>query len=511
LSWGAHGVVDFPLQDTLAPFGWEAPFSNAFYSWDAAIPRDPDGVRTQLPARWAPTRRFGDAIARYGPLLAATHRVATIAIADEVSASDPATLSNGDVAQIAAQLKAALRTCNMRGLTCDVVDLRYSGSARLLRYRTLVLLPFVRPPTPSVADRLMRLTYSHLHIVSGVPNERGSGITVLASRNATFGIAVNWSDAQQRFGGATWTGTRTIAVKPFTVGARDARLIVLALHGKPAAAAPAVPWPLPAVPQAWVDLNARQAVHAALPPAVAGEARATVGAAFGSGEQTVTLSNDRAVAVFVPDGGARLVAFAARSDLPHNAVNATGALRDDVLLEPPPSATDRIAAYTHSYPAGTFNRPYRTDIVVASGPEAVVRFTYAAPDLGPGAIFEKTVRLAAGSTRLVVDERVSFDAAASGQHAVTLSALNVPPGAVTTTAPSFLAWFGGHAIAVTWLPDGVQRATWTRYGSNGTLTLVTAANTLRTTYAIGAAPNLRAAQAFAQDERDWLGANPNPP
>ena len=38
LSWGAHGVVDFPLQDTLAPFGWEAPFSNAFYSWFAAIP-----------------------------------------------------------------------------------------------------------------------------------------------------------------------------------------------------------------------------------------------------------------------------------------------------------------------------------------------------------------------------------------------------------------------------------------------------------------------------------------
>jgi hypothetical protein len=248
-----------------------------------------------------------------------------------------------------------------------------------------------------------------------------------------------------------------------------------------------------------------------LPAVVPGAAQAAFGTAFGTGDQTVTLSNDRAVAVIVPEGGARLVAFAARTDLPRNAVNATGALRDDVLLEPPPSTTDRIAAYTHSYPAGTFNRPYRTDIVVASGPEAVVRFTYSAPDLGPGAIFEKTVRLAAGSTRLVVDERVAFDGAASGQRAVTLSALNAPPGASTTTAPSFLAWFGGRAIAVTWLPESVQRATWTRYGSNGTLTLVAAANTLRTTYAIERAPSLRAAQAFAQDERDWLGANPNPP
>ena len=510
LSWGAHGVVDFPLQDSLAPFGWEAPFSNAFYSWDAAVPRDPDALRAALPARWAPTKRFGDEIARYGPLLAATHRVATIAIADEVSASDPAALTNGNVAQIAAGLKAALRTCNARGLTCDVVDLRYSGYQRLLRYRTLVLLPFVRSPTPQVADRLMRLTYSHLHIVGSIPNERGSGITVLAGRDATFGIAVNWSNAPQRFGGPTWTGTRMLAVRPFVVGARDARLVVLALGGHPAGRATAVPLP-PAVSQPWLDLNARQAVHASLPAPVAGEARAAFGAAFGSGESTVTLSNDRVVAAFVPDGGARLVAFASRGDLPRNAVNATGALRDDVLLEPLPSTTDRIAAYTHSYPAGTYNRPYRTDIVVATGPEAVVRFTYAAPDLGPGAIFEKTVRLAAGSTRLVVDERVSFDAGAAGQHAVTLSALNVPPGAATLTSPSFLAWFGGYALAVTWLPDAVQRATWTRFGSNGTLTLVAAANALRTTYALGAAPSLRAAQDFANGERDWLTANPNPP
>ncbi|HYW54044.1 MAG TPA: amino acid permease, partial [Dongiaceae bacterium] len=37
LAWGAHGVIDFPMQDTLAPFGWEAPFSNTLYAWDAAL------------------------------------------------------------------------------------------------------------------------------------------------------------------------------------------------------------------------------------------------------------------------------------------------------------------------------------------------------------------------------------------------------------------------------------------------------------------------------------------
>ncbi len=57
LSWGIHGVVDFPLQDTLAPFGWEAPFSNAFYSWDAAIPRDPDRMAAFAAARTLGTDR----------------------------------------------------------------------------------------------------------------------------------------------------------------------------------------------------------------------------------------------------------------------------------------------------------------------------------------------------------------------------------------------------------------------------------------------------------------------
>jgi len=515
LSWGAHGVVDFPLQDTLAPFGWEAPFSNAFYSWDAAIPRDPDALQTRgIPARWAPTKQFGDEVARYGTLLAATHRVATIAIADEVSASDAATLTNDDVAAIAERLKAALRTCNARGLTCDVVDLRFSSNARLARYQTLVIPRFVQPPVPAVAARLTRLARTSLTIVTQVPNRRGSGITVLAGRDATFGIAVNWSNTAQRFGGPTWTGTQTRTIPPFTVGARDARLIVLTQRANSAAVAaiapPRAPAPLARTP--WVDLNARQAVHVALPAVPPGEARVTTGAAFGSGDRTVTLANARVVAVIVPDAGARLVVFAPREGLPYNATNATGALRDDVLLEPPPSTTDRIAKYTHSYPAGTFNRPYRTDIISAAGAEAVVRFHYDAPDLAGGAHFEKTVRLAADSTRLVVDERVSFDGTEPAQRAVTLAALDVVPAAFVEINPTFVSNSERrHTLAVTWDPAAVDHATWTRYGSNGTLTLVAAGTGLRTTYALSNADTANAARTFAQAEREWLATHPNSP
>jgi amino acid transporter len=511
LSWGAHGVVDFPLQDTLAPFGWEAPFSNAFYSWNAAIPREPDALRGSPPQRWGPTQRFGAEIARYGSLLAATHRLATIALADEISASDEDALTNDDVAAIAVALKAELQLCIVRGLTCDVVDLRFASERRLRSYRTLVVAPFVRPPLPAIAARLAALARAGVTVTDRVPNRLGRGITVLAGRDATFGVVTNWSDTPQRYGGPLWIGTRTIRVAPFTLAPHDARLLVLAAH-VPIPAPPRPPAPPAAVDEPWIDLNASQAVHVQLPAVGPGQARVFFGAAFGSGSRTVTVANARVAAVFVPGGGARLVVFAPadRRLQPFNAANSTGALRDDVLVQPPPSTTDRIARYTHSYPAGTFNRLYAVDVLQAAGPIAIVRFSYAAPDLPGDPHFEKTIRLAADSTRLVVDERVTFDAEPSVQRAIARSALAVPPDALTETAPSFLAWSGGEALAVTWNPLDAS-ADWKRYGSNGTLTLVAAGQRLRTTYALDVAAGRAEAEAFAQKERDWLAANPNPP
>jgi fructoselysine transporter len=515
LSWGTHGVVDFPLQDTLAPFGWEAPFSNAFYSWDAAIPRDAGALALarERPARWSPTARFGAMVARYGSLLAATHRVATIAIANEVSASDPATLTKDDIGAITATLKESLRTCNQRGLTCDVIDLRFSSDARLRRYRTIVVPPFVRPPVPAIAARLRALARSHVAVTGRVPSERGTGITVLAGRHATFGLAVNWSDTARRFGGAVWTGTTTANVPAFTVSPRDARLVVLrSLATIPPTTLPSAAM-IAAIHPPRIKLNAEQSVEAALPTVPANEARVVRGEAFGRGDATITLANARVAAIIVPNGGARLVAFVPTDGSPvrFNAVNAAGALRDDVLIQPPLSTTDRIAKYTHAYPAGTFNRPYRVTIVRASGASAIVRFTYDAPDIAGGMHVEKTVRLDAGATRLVVDDRVRFGHAATAQRAIALSALAVPPDAVVEQTPSYLAWDGNYAISVAWAPLGVDRAIWTRYGSNGTLTLVAAGTTLRTTYALTAASTKPAADAFAATEREWLTANPNPP
>ena len=147
----------------------------------------------------------------------------------------------------------------------------------------------------------------------------------------------------------------------------------------------------------------------------------------------------------------------------------------------------------------------------ASGASAIVRFSYDAPDIAGGLHVEKTVRLDADGTRLIVDERASFGDDSAAQRSVIRSALAVAPDAIVATSPSFLAWNGSTAISVAWPAEQVDNATWTRFGSNGTLSLVVARVNLRTTYALAPATSLSAAQAFAASERDWLSANPNPP
>ena len=48
---GAHGIVNFPVQDTIYPHGWEAPWANWSYAWDAALTSD-----LHASPRYAPTR-----------------------------------------------------------------------------------------------------------------------------------------------------------------------------------------------------------------------------------------------------------------------------------------------------------------------------------------------------------------------------------------------------------------------------------------------------------------------
>ncbi|MGB6985021.1 MAG: beta-galactosidase [Candidatus Aquilonibacter sp.] len=105
LQMGVRGVVNFPVQDTHNPAGYEAPWANWFYDWDAAL--DVDGNPSP---RYAPTAAFGALVERYGPLLATMQPLADRAIA-----------WRGDADATIAQLQQ----CHALALTCRVYDPRY--------------------------------------------------------------------------------------------------------------------------------------------------------------------------------------------------------------------------------------------------------------------------------------------------------------------------------------------------------------------------------------------------
>ncbi len=165
IGMGVRGIVNFPAQDTMYPAGWEVPFANAFYAWDAALGY---GAATstvpryvKLAPRGLPTQTVGTIVATFGTMLAAAHVVPDAAIAYLTSAYDAKSMTNADVATVAERTMAAQRSCRRLSLTCELVDLRYADRAHLRRFPILLVpypksgplrnRPFVIPAARTIA------------------------------------------------------------------------------------------------------------------------------------------------------------------------------------------------------------------------------------------------------------------------------------------------------------------------------------------------------------------------
>jgi hypothetical protein len=166
----------------------------------------------------------------------------------------------------------------------------------------------------------------------------------------------------------------------------------------------------------------------------------TSGDVYRDGSQAVTFDNGLVRLIVSPDAGAR--AFVFEDDATRrNAFTSVGGLRDDVAVEPPLSTTDRIAKYTHQFPAGMFNRPY-TASIASSGTAAAATFAYHAPDVLPhGAIFTRTVSMRPGERAFDLREHVDFKDAAPGdpQRAVSVTSLSVGDTSMPMTTQRVLA------------------------------------------------------------------------
>ena len=137
LSRGLRGLTYFPLQDTVTPAGYEVPWANRFYRWDAAF--DLNGERRE---RAGALLRNGRLIHALGEKLAATHLQANLGVVDLTASLPQASLSPKEIREIAANLQRALRLLEAMGYTGELVDAENQPASQLERYPLLlVLLP----------------------------------------------------------------------------------------------------------------------------------------------------------------------------------------------------------------------------------------------------------------------------------------------------------------------------------------------------------------------------------
>jgi hypothetical protein len=393
LQMGAHGVVNFPLQDTRNPAGYEAPWANAFYGWDAAL--DLDGNPTP---RSIPTAAFGRLVQHYGTVLATMQPRSDVAIAWLGSAYAHADFASLESVTIAQQAR-----CRALVLTCRILDLRYASAADLERTPVLVIpADPTRTFVPSVAQRLAAYRG---RVVATVDAARATSSTG-GLRDAALLVAPDGKRALLDIFNAATTaritpatsitlGGRRYAIPTLRIAPGDARDLALGFTAPPVPPATALPHLAP-LPVRW-----RAVSH--------GTATAYELDVYHDGSPTYVLDNGRVRIVISADAGARAFLF---EDLhtQRNAFTSIGALRDDVATPLPPSPRDYIAAYTHPFPAGTFNRSYACAIEHA-GASALLRCRYQAPDLAATPVrFEKTVVLGPNATAFTVRLRATADA-----------------------------------------------------------------------------------------------------
>ncbi|HET6896090.1 MAG TPA: amino acid permease [Candidatus Baltobacteraceae bacterium] len=495
LQMGAHGIVNFPAQDTLNPAGWEAPWTNAFYSWDAAL-----SVQLTPQARWKPTAAFGSLVARYGAQLAHTHRAADAAVSYLTSAYDPPNISNEDIAHIAQVTMDAQRGCRIMRISCSIVDLRYVPLSDLRRYAVLIVPPdglhasFI----PSVRQKLAAYRASGGRIVSsarrahvaspvagGVPN---AALLVSDDRRFAFLDIVNYGRTQLHVRAArVHEGSFSAQVPAQTVPARDAVLVPLgavAPREMPLAVVrgPSTK-PSPEISKGQDDKAGQDdkttiplragsvvSVHAPLRDGV--YARDV----YRDGYPAIVMQN-RAVRLIVsPCAGAR--AFVFEDFATHeNFFTTVGGLRDSWKNPLPPSARDYIGKYTHPIATGTFNRCYSVRV---SGAARETSFSYTAPDAPPaGARFRKKIALDPDGFTETLNAAFTHSPT---QRAQTLTSFAIDRGTNILRVPNGIGFYARskqRLVAVVWQSGSVSGVDIQRHTADALVTLTFSAGPAR--------------------------------
>jgi hypothetical protein len=351
---------------------------------------------------------------------------------------------------------AAQRACRNAGLSCALVDPAAVGAGSLRQYAFVIVseprvegLPAMRG---DVALRLSSYQHGGGRVVrTGNPDasellsvlrELGrrpivTGVLGASFARDTTGVVAgflslsNYSGADLSIEHAVISDPsgRRIVLPPFHISKHSAIVAPVDVHLRLIEApdpAPGTPIVVPPAPRDRLQIRDDVGVAQSFRTVRPGSSEAYESDVYGDGSACTVLDNSLVRVIVSEAAGARAFAFVDEVT-ERNAFTTVGALRDDVAVEPPLSTTDRIAKYTHQFPAGMFNRPYSAAIL-GSGPHAVVRFAYDAPDVVPhGVEFSRVVTLEPGARAFTVDQAADFHgiAALDDQRAVSVASLAV--------------------------------------------------------------------------------------
>ncbi len=183
LANGLHGLNYFPAQDTYFPAGYEVPWVNRYYLWDAAL--DPEGK--QRPRARA-LERNGQLIAEAGGFLAASHKRADFGLVYPLGDFPQTQLSREDILQVSKAVMQIERIAQLAGLADELLDPEYQPVEQLLRHR-LVLLPVFDPSQPklTLSERAQRALVGYVR--------RGGTVLYFPMRPAGDILAQLWQNA----------------------------------------------------------------------------------------------------------------------------------------------------------------------------------------------------------------------------------------------------------------------------------------------------------------------------
>jgi beta-galactosidase GanA len=144
---GLRGLNYFPLQDTLYPAGYEVPWTNHYYAWEAAI-----DINSNSQPRGIAVRRNGLLIQGMGDLLAQTHQQADVGIVYSLGAIQPQEkLTREDVLRISNGTIALQRYCMLNRVSSEYLDPEYQPIEQLRRHKLLLVPVFNFEPDRGLA------------------------------------------------------------------------------------------------------------------------------------------------------------------------------------------------------------------------------------------------------------------------------------------------------------------------------------------------------------------------